>query len=186
MVSKKFYVCYTQQSCKAWRDDRCPSGQSIGRGVLNLSAMETCLIAAGKNLTSIVGNWENKYHPGTTEINTITNVAKVNVNQLLKFQVEKKVNMLGDARVKGSSRSKDATRLEGHDMEPMSWNTLGSELISELLHRFKPRAVTLYCASDPHELLPMFEQKIPVVAYCFSSLIYIIMLLRLFMLFFKI
>lgn len=134
---------------------------------MNLNTMETCLIAAGKNLTGIVGNRDNKFHPGSTEINTITNVSKVNLGQLTKVQVEKKMDMLGDAKVKDSSRSRPtSSRVEGHDMEPMSWNAFGPELIGELLHRFKPRAVTLYCANDPLELLPMFEQKIPVIAYC--------------------
>lgn len=170
VVSKKFYICYTQQSCKSWRDGRCPSGQSIGRGVMNLNTMETCLIAAGKNLTGIVGNRDNKFHPGSTEINTITNVSNVNLGQLTKVQVEKKMEMLGDAKVKDTSRSRTTTtRIEGHDLEPMSWNAFGCELMGELLHRFKPRAVTLYCASDPLELLPMFEQKIPVIAYCYLS-----------------
>lgn len=33
ITSKKFYVTYTQSSCKRWRDMKCPSGTSLGRGV---------------------------------------------------------------------------------------------------------------------------------------------------------
>ena len=77
ILTKKFYINYTQQSVKKWRDERCPSGSSLGRGVLNLSCLEACLIAAGKNLPSIIGNRDNKYHGGSCEVNVISGVSKV-------------------------------------------------------------------------------------------------------------
>lgn len=136
--------------------------------VMNLNAVETCLVMAGRQLTNIVGNRENKFHPGTTELNVLANVSKVNVDDLVKVPTSIKIDMLGEARVKDSSRSTGSTgrREDGHESEPMSWDCFSSEFMSELLHRFRPKAVTLYCASDPIEVLAMMENKIPVIAYC--------------------
>lgn len=132
---------------------------------MNLNAVETCLVMAGRQFANIVGNRENKYHPGTTEMNVLANVGKVNVDDLTRVPTSIKIDMLGEARVKDSSRS-TGRRDDGHDTEPMSWECFSSEFMAELLHRFRPKAVTLYCASDPIEILAMLENKIPAIAYC--------------------
>ncbi|CAK9038691.1 unnamed protein product, partial [Durusdinium trenchii] len=169
ILAKKFYINYTQQSVKKWRDERCPSGSSLGRGVLNLSCLEACLIAAGKNLPSIIGNRDNKYHGGSCEVNVISGVSKVNPSALTKIATSVKLSMLADSQVKDSARSRATARDDGHDREPMAWAPLGHGLMSELVHRFRPKSVTLFCASDPVEILPILECKIPVVAFCHSD-----------------
>ena len=121
---------------------------------------------AGRQFTNIVGNRENKFHPGTTELNVLANVGKVNVDDLTRVPTSIKIDMLGEARVKDSARSTATGRDDGHETEPMSWDCFSGEFMAELLHRFRPKAVTLYCASDPIEILAMLENKIPVMAYC--------------------
>lgn len=133
---------------------------------MNLSAIEACLVAGGRHLPTIVGTRQNKLHPGTTESNTLVSVAKVDVQQLTKVATSLKVSMLGAAQVKDPSRPRAGTRDDGHESEPLSWSPVAGDFMAELLHRFRPRMVTLLCASDPAELLSMFETKTPVVAFC--------------------
>lgn len=75
-LTKKFYITYSQASVKLWRDIRCPSGASLSRGVMNLPSVECVLVQHGRNFQSLVGNRDNKVHPGSTETNVITNVRK--------------------------------------------------------------------------------------------------------------
>lgn len=133
---------------------------------MNLAAVETCLVTAGRHLGSIVGNRDNKYHPGSTELNVLSNVGKVNVSDLTKVAVGVKVDMLDESVVKDTARSNTGTARDSHDTEPISWHCFGIELMGELLHRFRPKLVVLYTASDPLEILPMMEAKTPVIAYC--------------------
>ena len=92
-------------------------------------------------------------------------ICKVDPNLLTKLPVQQKIRFLGDAQIRDTARSRNASRDSGHDVEPMSWSCQGREIMEEFVHRFRPRSVSLLCASDPLEALPMLEMKIPVLAF---------------------
>ena len=63
-----------------------------------------------------------------------------------------KHELLGSFRVAGAPNNQQRTNASAKDNvagEPITWNPRHSHMIEELLHRYRPRAVTLMTAAEP-------------------------------------
>ena len=63
-----------------------------------------------------------------------------------------KHELLGSFRVAGAPNNQQRTDGSAKDNvagEPITWNPRHSHMIEELLHRYRPRAVTLMTAAEP-------------------------------------
>ena len=79
-----------------------------------------------------------------------------------------KHELLGSFRVAGApnnQRRTDGSAKDNVAGEPITWNPRHSHMIEELLHRCRPRAVTLMIA-EPATASVIFTKRIPVTAIC--------------------
>ena len=80
-----------------------------------------------------------------------------------------KHELLGSFRVAGAPNNQQRTNASAKDNvagEPITWNPRHSHMIEELLHRYRPRAVTLMTAAEPATASVILTKRIPVTAIC--------------------
>jgi hypothetical protein len=131
--------------------------------------LETLSIVSNSatNLQEIIGSRKNKHYVGTTSGDSIYGVRKCDLKKpVVRVSRQDKEMMLGQALCSSARGKKAPTKVPGLSLEPINFSTPSRELMEELCHRFRPKAVFLLTAADPTAAAPFLELQIPVCAFC--------------------
>ena len=103
--------------------------------------------------------------PLFARVSEVYGVPRHDLAGLTKLAPVFKHELLGSFRVAGAPNNQQRTDGSAKDNvagEPITWNPRHSHMIEELLHRYRPRAVTPMTAAEPATASVILTKRIPV------------------------